>query len=110
MVFYGRVQWAKADSFSLVKTRTANLRVHWVGDQLPPDVYVGRTVCAAGRVKTYDGGRQVQIVDAVPIPEGKAAMKRFFALLDGIAADPTEWCPDLLDKIRQRRLTGGRDF
>lgn len=109
MVFYGRVQWAKAGSYSLIRTRTANLRVYWLEDMLPPDVYVGRTVCAAGRIKTYDGGRQVVVVDAVPIPEGRAAMRRYMALVDKTLAKPADWCPDLLDRIRQRRLTAGRE-
>jgi hypothetical protein len=101
-VFFGRVQWAKAGSYSLVKTRTADLRVHWAGGDMPPDVFVGSTVCAAGRIKTYDGGRMWLIVDAVPIPEGQKAMQRFMSLVRKTQADPIEWAPHLLDKFRRK--------
>lgn len=103
-MFFGRVQWAKAGTYSLIRTRTANIRVHWVEDVMPPDVFVGRTVCAAGKIKTFDGGRIVTIIDAVPIPEGHAAMQKFMALLDMTLADPMEWCPDLLERKRRYRV------
>jgi hypothetical protein len=103
-VFFGRVQWAKAGSYSLIRTRTANLRVHWVEDIMPPDVYVGHTVCAAGKIKTFEGGRIFTIIDAVPIPEGKAAMRKFMALLDETAADPVSWCPDIWERKRSYRV------
>lgn len=101
-MFFGRVQWAKADSYSVIKTRTANLRVHWAGNMLPPAVYVGQTVCAAGRLTTYDGGRMVLVTEAVPIPAGRDAMRRFAPLLDELCANPAEWCPDLLDRKGRR--------
>lgn len=110
MVFAGRVQWAKAGSYSLIKTRTANLRVFWLEDAMPPDVFIGRTVCGAGRMKTYDGGARVHIVDAVPMPAGREAMKKFMELVAQSIDDPTKWVPDLLDRIFRRRLTGVRDY
>lgn len=103
-MFFGRVQWAKADSYSLIRTRTANLRVHWVEDIMPPDVYVGKTVCGAGKIKTWDGGRYWSVIEAVPLTEGQAAMQRYMELIDQTMADPLEWCPDLLErKIARRR-------
>lgn len=108
-MFWGRVQWAKADSYSLIKTRTANLRVWWVEGILPPDVYVGRMVCGAGRIKTWDGGNKWAIVDAVPLTKGQASLRYFRRSIDKTAANPVDWIPDLLDRIRRRRLTAGRD-
>ena len=102
-MFFGRIQWAKADSYSLIRTRTANLRVHWVENILPPDVFVGRTVCAAGKVKTWDGGRVWTIIDAVPIPEGLPAMRKIMEVLGPMMADPHEWCPDILERKKANR-------
>lgn len=102
MIFFGRIQWAKADSYSLVKTRTANLRVHWAGDTLPPDVFVGYPVCAAGRVKSYNGGRDIFVVDAVPIPGGRKELQKFMKLLKEVCADPSDWAPEVLDGRRRR--------
>jgi hypothetical protein len=101
-VFFGRVQWAKAGSYSLIKTRTANMRVHWAGGDMPPDVFVGHTICAAGRIKTYDGGRLWMVVDAVPLTDGQAAMRRFMSLVRKTSADPIDWAPHLLDKFKRR--------
>ena len=103
------MQWAKADSYSLIKTRSANLRVYWLEGIMPPDVFVGRMVCAVGRIKTWDGGKLWAIVDAVPLT-GKRPLKRLMSAIDRTVADPLEWCPDLLDRIRRRRLTAGRDY
>jgi len=102
-VFFGRVQWAKADTYSLIRTRTANLRVHWVENVMPPDVYVNRMVCAAGRIKTWDGGKLWTIVDAVPLPDGGPALRKILKLLGTLTADPLEWCPDLYERKRAAR-------
>lgn len=98
MVFFGRVQWAKADSYSLIRTKTANLRVAWAGGGMPPDVYIGRTVAGAGKLKTWDGGRMVMVVEAVPFPDGRKALQAFAPLLDELAADPTDWAPEIIAK------------
>lgn len=74
---------------------------------MPPDVFVGRTVCVAGKIKTYDGGRSWMVIEAVPIPEGRAAMQKFMALLDQTCANPAEWCPDLLDGKARRGKSAG---
>lgn len=74
------------------------MRVVWAGVTMPPDVYVGRTVCGAGKLKTWDGGREIMIFDAVPIPKGRAAMQDFMDLCDETCADPTDWAPELLAK------------
>lgn len=76
--------------------------MHWVGNMLPPDVYVGRMVCAAGKITTYDGGREWRVTGAVPIPDGKRATAPIFECLDDICADPREWCPDFLDMFKPR--------
>ena len=78
-MFTGRVMWARTGAFSLVRTRTAILPVHWVGNTLPPDVYVGRMVSAAGRITSYNGGREWRVTHAVPIPEGRRALAPIFA-------------------------------
>lgn len=103
VVAFGRVQWAKAGSYSLIRTRTANLRVYWAGKTMPPEVYVGHTVCFAGKIKTYDGGRLVLVVDAVPLTDGQKAMQRFTSLVRKTSADPTSWAPHLLDGFRRRK-------
>lgn len=103
-MFFGRVQWAKADTYSLVRTRTANLRVHWVEDVMPPTVFVGRTVCAAGRIKTFDGGKVWTIIDAVPLTAGRDAMRQFTKLVDESMANPLEWVPDLWERKRRYRV------
>ena len=97
-MFFGRVQWAKADSYSLIRTKTANLRVAWAGGGMPPDVYIGRTVAGAGKLKTWDGGTETMIVDAVPFPDGRKALKGFGAILDELCADPSDWAPEVLAK------------
>lgn len=69
---------------------------------MPPDVYVGHTVAGAGKIKTWDGGRMFMIVDAVPFPDGRKALRGFGALLDELSADPTDWEPELLAKRFRR--------
>lgn len=68
----------------------------WAGDMLPPHIFVGQTVCGAGKIKTWGGGRSVYVVDAVPLTAGKDALKPFYALLDEQCANPLEWAPHLL--------------
>lgn len=70
---------------------------------MPPDVYVGRTVAGAGKLKTWDGGRSFTVVDAVYFPEGRKALRGFGELLDEISADPTDWVPELLAKRNPAR-------
>lgn len=65
---------------------------------MPPEVYVGHTVAGAGKLKTWDGGRMMMIVEAVPFPDGRKALKGFGALLDELCADPSDWAPEVLAK------------
>lgn len=105
LVFRGRVQWSKYDTYSLVRTKTALLRVWWAGGVLPPDVFVGHTVCAVGKLVTYDNGRDWRITDALPMPhEWKEIMRPVYRRLFEFCADPAEWCPKaVIDMYRFRR-------
>ena len=96
------MQWAKADTYSLVRTRTANLRVWWAGGGLPPMVYVGNKVNFVGRLLTHDEGKYMRISDAVPF-EGKywKVIEPLYAYLWHFLEDPRDWCdPAIVDKQR----------
>lgn len=105
IVFRGRIQWAKAGTYCLVKTKSANLRVYWAGGVLPPGIYVGRMVNAIGKIITYDQGRDWRVSDALPIPANWAElMKPVFEYFEQHVADPAEWVPpEVLEMYR-----GGR--
>ena len=42
--------------YSLVKTRTAVVRIRWWNDKLPENVFSGDKVIFIGALTTYDGG------------------------------------------------------
>lgn len=73
------------------------MRVYWKGDILPPGVYVGRNICIAGQIRTYSGGREFFVRQAVNIPGGRVAMRPVFEHLDRVFDDPTDWAPDILE-------------
>jgi hypothetical protein len=102
VVATGRVQWAKADSYSLVRTRTANLRVYWAGGVLPPSVFVGNTVNFAGRLITLNEGKIMRISDAVPFPGAFwSIVEPLYAYLWHFLEDPREWCSaEIVDRQR----------
>jgi hypothetical protein len=105
-VFRGRVQYAKNGHYSVLKTRTATLRVWWAGGILPPDVFVGQIVCAVGKIVTYDNGRDWRVSDALPLAGDSwhEIMEPVFRRLFMFAGDPAEWCPkEVIDMYRKRR-------
>lgn len=95
VVFRGRVQWAKANTYSLIRTKTALLRVWWAGGLLPPDIFVGSLVCAVGKIVTYENGRDWRVSDALPLfgEEWKPMMAPIYERLFSFAADPADWVP-----------------
>lgn len=105
-MFRGRVQYAKTGHFSLIRTKTATVRVWWAGGVLPPDVFVGQLVCVVGKIVTYDNGRDWRVSDALPL-QGESwqeIMKPVFQRLFMFAGDPAEWCPkEVIDMYRNRR-------
>lgn len=105
VVFRGRVQWAKANTYSLIRTKSAILRVWWAGGVLPPDIYVGAMVCAVGKIVTYDNGRDWRVSDALPLigEDWPPLMRPIFQRLFMFAADPATWCPkEVIDMYRSR--------
>jgi hypothetical protein len=107
-VFRGRVQFARNGAYSVLKTKTATIRVWWAGAILPPDIYVGDMVCVVGKIVTYDNGRDWRITDALPLNVGGAPwgemMEPIFRRLFMFAGDPAEWCPkEVIDMYRKRR-------
>lgn len=99
------MQWARPDSYTLVRTKSAHLKVWWAGGALPPDVLVGKMVNVVGRVITYDGGRDWRISDALPIPGSwKGILGPMFDYLAHFVADPAGWCsPEVLKMYREGR-------
>lgn len=88
------MQWAKAGAPTLIKTRSANLRVYWAGGALPPNVFVGSQVVAVGKIITYDQGKIWRVSDAIPIAsEWKKFIGPLYRYLEKHAADPFEWIP-----------------
>ena len=104
-VFRGRVQYAKNGHYSVLKTKTATVRVWWAGGILPPDVFVGQIVCVVGKIITYDNGRDWRVSDALPLEgEWHEIMEPLFRRLFMFAGDPAEWCPkEVIDMYRNRR-------
>ncbi len=95
IVATGRVQWFKADAYTLVATKSANLRVKWAGDGLPPSVFVGKKVHFIGRFKTYNDGKIFMVVDALPIiGEYRGIAKPVLAYLYQFAEDPRDWAEE----------------
>lgn len=106
LVFRGRVQWCKANTYCVIRTKTALLRVWWAGGILPPDVFVGQLVMGVGKLKTWDSGRDWRIEDALPLQntDWGSMMKPIYERLFMFAADPAEWCPkEVIDMYRFRR-------
>src|SRR5689334_18266168 len=104
IVFRGRVQWHRSGKYSVVKTKTAILRVWWAGGMLPPDIFVGQKIRALGKLVTYDEGRDCRVSDALPLTESwKEVMEPVFRQLWMYCADPAEWVPrEVLDMYRNR--------
>ena len=106
LVFRGRVLTVRSHGYSVVKTKTALLRVFWAGGELPPDIYAGSLVCAVGKVITYDNGRDWRVSDALPLvgEDWSPMMKPIYERLFLFAADPAEWCPkEVINMYRYRR-------
>lgn len=100
-VFHGRVLWARAHSATtLIKTKTAILRVWWAGGVLPPVVFVGRNINGLGKIKTFNDGKIIQISDAIPFKANYwQVMEPVYMHLWRYLEDPREWCdPWLVDK------------
>ena len=101
------MQWSKATSYSLIATKSANLRVWWVGGVLPPMVFVGNVICGVGKIVTYNEGRDWRVSDAVPL------QKKYWTIVNPIynhlwryLEDPREWCGDeYLDRHRWKEYT-----
>lgn len=99
------MQWSKATSYSLVRTKSANLRVWWAGGVLPPSAFVGNLICGVGKISTYNEGTIFRVNDAVPFK------KKYWKVVDPIYRhlwqfldDPAEWCgPDYIDKHKLKR-------
>lgn len=104
------MQWHKASAYySLVRTRTANLRVWWAGGILPPSVFVGNKVNFIGRLITEDEGKRFKISDAIPF-QGKywKVIEPLYAYLFHFTDDPRTWCPpEIVDKQRWRSYEDG---
>jgi len=95
IVFRGRIQWADPKGYALVKTRSAELRVYWAGGVLPPDVFVGHTVNAMGKIVTYERGTLHRVADALIIDsDWQETMQPIFAALSQKTRDPAEWMDD----------------
>jgi hypothetical protein len=91
-VFKGRIQWADPSGYSLIKTRTANLRVYWAGGVLPPDVFRGDYVCVMGKIVTYENGTVWRIGDALVIDgDWPQVMHPILAQISQSTRDPAEW-------------------
>lgn len=105
IVFRGRVQRAKLGKASLVKTKTATIRVWWAGGVLPPNIYEGQKVRVVGKIVTYDDGRDWRVSDALILTESwKTVMEPVFERLWMFCLDPAEYCPkDVIDMYRFRR-------
>lgn len=99
--------WAKSGKYSILRTKTATLRVWWAGGVLPPDIFVGHKVRVVGKIVTYDDGRDFRVSDAIPLTESwKEVMDPIFERLWLFAADPAEWVPqEVIDMYRKRAAT-----
>ena len=97
----GRVQWSKEGVWSLIRTRWSNLRVRWLGDELPPDVYVGSEVSFVGRIVTANEGRRVMIEGAVPLDGSfREAIDEVMRRLNAGMQDPRDWAERaVLDRL-----------
>lgn len=105
-MFRGRVQSAKNGHYSLLRTKTATVRVWWAGGIVPPEVFVGQVVCVAGKIITYDNGRDWRVSDALHLSGDSwyGIMEPIFRRLFMYAGDPAEWCPkEVIDMYRKRR-------
>ncbi len=86
------MQWYKTGVYTLVHTKSADIRVKWAGDILPPGIYVGQRVNLFGRFKTYNDGKIFMVVDALPFQGSyreiaKPALHHLYAHAD----DPRDW-------------------
>lgn len=59
------MQWSKEGTFSLIATRSSNIRVYWAGAVLPPSVFVGNKVNFIGRFVTWNEGKLFRVQDAM---------------------------------------------
>ena len=97
----GRVQWSKESTFSLIATRSANIRVYWAGRVLPPSVFVGNKVNFIGRFVTWNEGKLFRVQDAI-VFTGKYQdiVRPVMKFVYESAEDPREWAEkEALDRL-----------
>ena len=101
IVATGRVQWFKSGVYTLVKTKSAEIRVYWAGDLLPPNVFIGKVVHFFGRFKTYNEGRIFMVTEALAFQGAyRDIAKPILKLLYSVADDPRDWAEkESLDKL-----------
>ena len=95
------MQWARTGSYTLIRTRSANIRVWWVGYQLPPSVFVGNIVSFIGRFSTYNEGKMFRVVDALPFDGNFQEISRpIVKYLIQFCDDPRDWLEkEALDRL-----------
>ena len=107
IVFRGRVQYAKNHFYSVVRTKSATLRVWWAGGIVPPDVYPGTYVMVAGKIVTYDNGKDHRVSDALLLNAAfswKRIMVPVYQQLFRFSKDPANWVPkEVIDMYRFKR-------
>lgn len=101
IVATGRIQWYKKDAYTLVKTKSAEVRVLWAGKMLPPSVYVGKTVHFIGRFQTFQDGKVFRVVDALPLDGNyREIMRPVIPYFYHFAQDPRDWAEqESLDRL-----------
>lgn len=85
----------------MVATRSAEIRVYWAGDLLPPNVYIGKQVHFFGRFKTLNDGKIFRVTEALPFQGSyREIAKPLLAALYAVADDPRDWAEkESLDKL-----------
>ena len=106
-MFRGRVQSAKNNHYSVIRTKSAVLRVWWAGGIVPPDVFPGTYVMAVGKIVTYDNGKDHRVSDALilnPAFSWKNIMNVIYQRLFKFSKDPAKWVPkEVIDMYRFKR-------
>lgn len=82
----------RSDSVTLVRHRKAVMWVHWYANALPPGVKMGARVAFVGKLRTFNLGHHLQVVDAMLLKKSpKSILLALIQTLPGLIVDPKEY-------------------
>ena len=94
----------KAQSVTLLRHRKAVMWVHWYKKQLPPGVKRGARVAFIGKLRTFNLGHHLQVVDAMLLKTSpKSILTALVKTLPELVVDPRTYLDD--DDLEELELS-----